>query len=96
MVTTPEILSRSANIVRELLEQALRIFSDRKLWGPDRARALFKKGRALELTTEDISAATKCFEEAVELWGDRHPGDRRLLEELTDEDFDADIFFWSR
>jgi hypothetical protein len=45
---------------------------------------------------ERAEDAAPCSKEALEFHRSIHANDKRPLEELTDDDFDRDIMFWSR
>jgi tetratricopeptide (TPR) repeat protein len=78
-----------------LLEKALRILGDYSYFAPENARVKFKMWKVLQelKRTED---ARSCSKKALEFHRSIDANDKRPLEEMTDDDFDRDIMFWSR
>lgn len=84
------------NEIRSLLDQALKIYGDREYFGPEKARALYKKGKLLGDIGNDGEAYLK---RAMNLYQDLKKGcsdPRRGIDELSDADFDQLIVFWSK
>ncbi|KAL8833097.1 MAG: hypothetical protein Q9170_004506 [Blastenia crenularia] len=77
------------------LDQALRVFAPRAWLKPEKARAMFKRSlicRALDRQKDAI----RDQEESLQLYCDiKHVG-RANVEDLTAEDFDKVVAFWSR
>jgi len=79
----------------DLFDQALKIYQDRDIYSPEKARALFKRSKVFKSLGQDTKAQ-KDADEALRLYKLSKPDDRRPLQELKDEDFDRRIVFWSR
>ncbi|GME43675.1 putative tetratricopeptide repeat domain-containing protein [Neofusicoccum parvum] len=78
-----------------LLDQALKIFTGRPVYLPERARAMFKRSRVLELLGRLKEAETE-KEESLKLLRELTDLGTKTLDEITDADFDEVIVFWSR
>lgn len=90
---------RNADRSRSLLDQALKIYGDREYYGPERARALFKKGKLLQNFGKESSQSQSYLTEALDLYRKlkKERADfRRGIDELTEMDFDDLIVFWSK
>ena len=84
---------------RSLLDQALKIYRDREYYDPEKARALYKKGKLLQHVAREGNKNKKSLNEALDLYRrlKKEKGDfRRGIDELTDADFDDLIVFWSK
>lgn len=80
---------------RSLLDQALKIYSGRKHFRPENARALYKKGKLLERIGTDAQEHLKWALNMYQgLAG--NPNLLQGLDEVTDADFDRLIVFWSK
>jgi hypothetical protein len=82
-----------------LLDQALKIFGDREYYNPEKARALYKKAKILKLSKKQSSDNETYMNDALDLYRKLSKGPERPargIHELTDEDFDRLIVFWSR
>ncbi|PVH87326.1 hypothetical protein DL98DRAFT_271169 [Cadophora sp. DSE1049] len=82
-----------------LLDQALKIYGDRGYYDPEKARALYKKGRLLQLLQDTEEKSKKYLDEALQLNRKLKKGGadfRKGIEDLTDRDFDDLIVFWSK
>ncbi|KAL1626888.1 hypothetical protein SLS56_006616 [Neofusicoccum ribis] len=78
-----------------LLDQALKIFTGRPVYLPERARAMFKRSRVLKLLGKLKEAETE-KEENLKLLRELTDLGTKTLDEITDADFDEVIVFWSR
>jgi hypothetical protein len=78
-----------------LLEQASRILGNHSHFAPEIARVNFKKWKVLQKLGR-AAEAELCSREALKIHRSIHANDKRSLEEMTDDDFDKDIMFWSR
>jgi ATP:corrinoid adenosyltransferase len=84
---------------RSLLDQALKIYGDREYYDPEKARALYKKGKSLQHVVMEGNKSNKSLNEALGLHRKlkKEKADfRRGVDELTDADFDDLIVFWSK
>lgn len=80
---------------RSLLDQALKVFTSRPVYLPERARAIFKKSRVLHLLGRADEAA-KEKEASVELLRELVDVGERTVDQVADADFDGAIVFWSK
>lgn len=91
MIETIGILTSS----RELLDRACDIYGGQSHFRPEQARATYKRASVLrqmqryEEADIDVQAAYKLFREVS-------PDDTRGPEQLTVEDYDRPIMFWSK
>lgn len=87
------------NETRSLLDHALKIYSDREFYSPEKARALYKKGKLLSRMAMEGNDSEKCFNGALDLYQKlkKENADlRKEIDQLTDVDFDRLIVFWSK
>lgn len=87
---------RITNPSRSLLDQALKIYSDRDYYNPEKARVLYKRGKLSKSKYKSGNSGSKDLAAALLLYRTLKPGDTRPIEELKDEDFDDCIVFWSK
>jgi hypothetical protein len=80
---------------RTLLNQALKIYGNRAIYKPEKARAKFKKN-VLLMSLQRLDEANAEREESGKLYREIRPGDLRQSEDLTEDDYDDIIVFWSK
>ena len=80
---------------RTLLNQALKVYGDRAIYKPEKARAKFKR-MLLLMSMQKLDEVTAEREESSKLYREVCPGDSRRPEDLTDDDYDDIIVFWSK
>jgi hypothetical protein len=78
---------------RTLLDQALKIYGDREYYGPEKARALHKKGKLLDIMGKGNESSTY-ISKAQSLY--RKLKSKEDTHVATDGDFDDLIVFWSK
>lgn len=78
---------------RALLDQALKIYGDREYYGPEKARALHKKGKLLATLGKRDESHTYILK-AQSLY--RNLKSKEDTHVATDADFDDLIVFWSK
>lgn len=78
---------------RTLLDQALKIYGDREYYGPEKARALHKKGKLLDIVGKNDEGNTY-ISNAQSLY--RRLKSKEDTHVATDADFDDLIVFWSK
>jgi hypothetical protein len=71
------------------------VYQDRKIYSPEKARALYKRSTVYTSVGKLADAACDGGE-ALRLYRLSKPYDTRPLNELEDSDFDSIIVFWSR
>jgi hypothetical protein len=79
-----------------LLDQALKIYGDREFYDPEKARALYKKGILPQHVVGEGIKSKKSLNEALDLnrkMKKEKTDFRRVIEVLTDMDFDDLIVF---
>jgi len=86
---------------RALLDHALTAYSDRAtedrdIYTPEKARARFKRSRALRSMRKAVEADTELEEAAMLREQLVDTSQKRSFEELQDHDFDDLVAFWSR
>lgn len=89
------LFARDSNVMnnRALLDQALKIYGDREYYGPEKARALHKKGKLLDTLGKSDESNTYILK-AQSLY--RKLEDKEDTHIATDADFDDLIVFWSK
>ena len=88
-----------ANDIRPLLDLALKIFGNREYFGPEKARALYKKGKLLERMAHEDNDSKKYLKWALDLYRKlkkENSDPPKEINELTDAEFDRLIVFWSK
>lgn len=90
-------LGKSQNLAaaRQLMQQALKIFSSKSYYRRELARCKFKEGQLCD-AFGDKAEATKSFDQAFKLRREILPADKRDLDDLVEADFDEMVIFWSR
>lgn len=78
-----------------MINHAIKIFSTKKHCKNEYARAIYKLGQMHEAMGEETEALRR-FQEAFDLRRKLVPRDGRKLEDLTEEDYDKLVIFWSR
>jgi hypothetical protein len=71
------------------------VYGDRDMYFPEKARALYKRSKALDVLGRSTDA-DRDRRESLRLYRLSKPEDLRPLDELDDLDFDKIIVFWSR
>ncbi|KAF1957691.1 TPR-like protein [Byssothecium circinans] len=77
------------------LNSATKTYNDQACYCAERGRVLYWKGR-LESLQHGADQAESSFKDALKLYREARPQDRRSLDELREEDFDRIVTFWSR
>lgn len=80
---------------RTHFDEALRIFSDRAIYKPEKARANFKKSMLLE-ANQKIAEAKAARDESFNAYREIMRSQAQAAEYLTEDDFDDLVAFWSR
>ncbi|KAF4307943.1 putative tetratricopeptide repeat domain-containing protein [Botryosphaeria dothidea] len=78
-----------------LLDQALKVFTGRPVYLPEKARAIFMRARVLELLGHDKEAAGQ-KETSIKMLNKLTASEVKAASEVTNADLDKAICFWSR
>jgi hypothetical protein len=78
-----------------LLEQSIKVYRDIRWYKPQAARSSFMKGRLLK-AMENIVEGDAQLTRAMELRREIVPDDHRTVDQLTDQDFDELVWYYSR
>ena len=87
-----EMLTFNDALSRTLLDQALKIYGDREYYGPEKARALYKKANLLTAIGDKDNGSTYLDESRV-LYRELA---KKNVDQPSDVDFDELIVFWSK
>lgn len=79
----------------QLLEQSIKVYRDIKWYKPQAARSFFTKGRLLK-AMGNIAEGNAQLTRAMELRREIVPDDLRTEDQLTDQDFDELVWYYSR
>ena len=77
------------------LSEALRIFGDKTVFRPEKARALYKESLRLRAMQEEEQAA-QVIAHCASLYNEINPGAMKDASDLTSDDLDEAVAFWSR
>jgi hypothetical protein len=78
-----------------LLEQSLRVYGDIWWFKPQAARSAFMRGRLLKSLGNEVEGKA-LLKRAMDLRREIVPEDLRTEDQLTDEDFDKAVYYYSR
>lgn len=73
----------------------MKIFRSRAYLRNELARTTYKKGQMYQ-AMGDVVSAEREWRTAYALWRRLRVGDKRDLTDVTEEDYDALVIFWSR
>jgi len=79
----------------QLLEQSIKVYRDIRWYKPQAARSSFMKGRLL-IAMGNIVEGDAQLKRAMELRREIVPDDHRTVDQLTDQDFDELVWYYSR
>lgn len=82
-------------LTRVLINQALKVFRGRPQYRQELARSMFKASQ-VSLGMGNIEKAEVELRDAFHLRQSLIPDDHRGMDELTEEDYDNLVVFWSR
>lgn len=88
-------VSPTSNINRTLMERAEKIFSNRSYYKNEQARATYKRAQLFS-AQGDKAKALEHFKKAFGLRKSLLPGDKKLMNQLSETDYDDLVIFWSR
>lgn len=80
---------------RHYISRALEIFGSRSYYNNEQARSTFKEAQVLNAMGLD-DEAEDAFRKAFQLRHAIHPKDAKTMGELTEDDYDKMVVFWSR
>jgi hypothetical protein len=79
----------------QLLEQSIKVYRDIRWYKPQAARSSFMMGRLLKAIGNIVEGDAQ-LKRAMELRREIVPDDHRTVDQLTDQDFDKLVWYYSR
>jgi hypothetical protein len=84
-----------ANHQSQLLEQNIKVYRDIRWYKPQAARSSFMKGRLLKAMVSIVEGDAH-LTRAIGLRREIGPDDHRTVNQLTDQEFDELVWYYSR